>query len=51
MRKKMFSLIDTLDLAADDIELCGLHFIFIYLNIHDLKQGFIKTKARTSELG
>lgn len=35
----MFSLIDTLDLAADDMELCGLHFIFTHLNIQGLETG------------
>lgn len=35
----MFSLIDTLDLAADDMELCGLHFIFTHLYIQGLETG------------
>lgn len=47
----MFSLIDTLDLAADDMELCGLHFIFTHLIFSDLKQGFIEDKSTDVRVG
>lgn len=35
----MFSLIDMLDLVADDMELSGLHFIFTHSNIQGLEMG------------